>query len=286
MLTSRRIQWTFVCLFMSRLTRLSLRLGYHAKIFHQTQQIERQAHLAVGSFRLFNTGEPNAVAKEPKKKGKPAEQVAPTKTLEELRQVRIDKIEALKQQGMNPFAYTFTNTHTTEQLQIQHANLANGTEDESAQVSLAGRVMVKRVFGKLAFYELQDATGTIQLYIDKKRLEDRFDLLRDLVDAGDIIGVEGIIKRTDKGELSIYVTSWTMLTKSLLPLPDKFKGLVDVNKRYRQRHLDMIASPVVRQVLRTRAKIISTIRNHLDDNGFVEIETPILQSQPGGAEAR
>lgn len=271
---------------MSRLTRLSFRLGYHAKGFHQTQQIERQAHLSLGSFRLFNTETPNAAEKVPKKKGKSAEMVAPTKTLEELRQVRIDKVEALKQQGINPFAYTFTSTHTTEQLQIIHAHLSNGTEDENAKVSLAGRVMIKRVFGKLAFYEMQDATGTIQLYIDKKRLEGQFDLLRDLVDAGDIIGVEGTIKRTDKGELSIYVTSWTMLTKSLLPLPDKFKGLVDVNKRYRQRHLDMIASPAVRQVFRTRAKIISTIRNHLDENGFVEIETPILQTQPGGAEAR
>lgn len=146
--------------------------------------------------------------------------------------------------------------------------------------------MVKRTFGKLAFFQLQDDTGFIQLYIDKGRLLDVFDDIRDVVDAGDIIGVTGTMKRTDKGELSVYVSSWSMLTKSLQPLPDKFHGLTDVNKRYRQRHLDMIVNPEVRQVFRDRAFIISAIRSMLDKDSFIEIETPILNSQPGGADAK
>lgn len=145
---------------------------------------------------------------------------------------------------------------------------------------------MRRIFGKLAFFELQDDTGTIQLYIEKGRLEDEFKNIKDWTDSGDIIGATGSVKRTEKGELSVYVNDWTMLTKSLLPLPDKWSGLTDVNKRYRQRHLDMISNENVRKTFRSRALIISTIRKLLDDVGYIEIETPILNNQPGGAEAK
>jgi lysyl-tRNA synthetase class 2 len=133
---------------------------------------------------------------------------------------------------------------------------------------------------------LQDDTGSVQLYIEKGRMGDDFSSIKDWTDAGDIIGVKGSVKRTEKGELSVYVKEWTMLTKSLQPLPEKWAGLTDVNKRYRMRHLDMISNADVRKTFRSRASIISRIRQILDGKSFVEIETPILNSQPGGAEAK
>lgn len=142
------------------------------------------------------------------------------------------------------------------------------------------------MFGKLAFFELQDDSGSIQLYLESGRLGDEFKTIKEWTDAGDIIGVTGTIKRTDKGELSVYVSEWSMLTKSLQPLPDKWAGLTDVNKRYRQRHLDLISNAEVRKTFRSRAFIISSIRSILDKKGYIEIETPILESQPGGAEAK
>ena len=229
------------------------------------------------------TGVPTPVKKGGKKAAKPEE---PTLTLEEIRQVRIDKLQTMQSKGMNPFAYQYHTTHSTHELQELFQGLENGKEDEHAHVSIAGRIMIRRVFGKLAFFTLQDASGTIQLYLDKGRLQEKFDDLRDLIDAGDIIGVEGSVKRTDKGELSVYVKDWKILTKSLQPLPDKYHGLTDINKRYRQRHLDMIVNPEVRQTFRARAFIISSIRKMLDSIGYLEIETPILNSQPGGAEAK
>lgn len=162
-----------------------------------------------------------------------------------------------------------------------YVNLKDGEEDASVNVSIAGRIMARRVFGKLAFFSLQDDSGTIQIYAEKGRLGDSFDLIKEWTDAGDIIGVSGTMKRTEKGELSVYASSWSMLTKSLLPLPDKYHGLTDVNKRYRQRHLDMIVNPEVRARFRSRAFITSAIRRMLDADGFLEIETPILNSQPG-----
>eukprot|EP01039_Chlorochromonas_danica_P008711 gene8713-9597_t len=227
-----------------------------------------------------------AMSTQPAKGGKKKATEEPKQTIEEIRQVRVGKVDALRSQGMTPFAYTYPVTHQTRALQKQYLHLENGVEDSNAVVSIAGRIMIRRVFGKLAFFELQDESGTIQLYLEKSRLGDAFDSIKEMTDAGDIIGVEGTMKRTEKGELSVYVTRWSMLTKSLHPLPDKFHGLTDVNKRYRQRHLDMIVHPEVRQTLRQRALIISRLRQLLDSEGFLEIETPILHVQPGGAEAK
>ena len=168
--------------------------------------------------------------------------------------------------------------------------------------------MARRVVGKLAFMKLQDSSGDIQLYIDKKKLQhqDRggatsggggggggggdglsaFAMMKANVDIGDIVGAEGGIRRTNKGELSVDVDKLTMLTKSILPLPDKFHGLTDIEKRYRQRYLDMIVNDETQQRLRARAKIISAIRNELEAQGYLEMETPVLQSVSGGADAR
>ena len=198
-----------------------------------------------------------------------------TAILEDIRQARINKIGIIRKNGGNPFAYTYSQAHKSLDLFEQYKDLPNGEENVDANVSLAGRVMVKRVFGKLAFFQLQDDTGTIQLYIEKGRLNEEFDVIKDLTDAGDIIGVTGTMKRTDKGELSVYVNSWTMLTKSILPLPDKYHGLQDVDKRYRQRHLDMIVNPQVRETFRARARITQAIRNTLDNKGFLEVRTTL-----------
>jgi lysyl-tRNA synthetase, class II len=213
-------------------------------------------------------------------------------TLEEIRATRLEKVAQLKQLGLNPYAYQWESSHTAADLQGKYIDLASGEELE-IEVSIAGRIMARRVMGKLAFFNLQDETGTIQLYLEKKRinefmphLENAFNPLTKLTDTGDFLGVKGTIKRTEKGELSIYVKEYAILTKSLLPLPDKWHGLTDTEKRYRQRYVDLIVNPDVRKTFRDRAKITASIRRYLDEQGFIEIETPVLQSEPGGAEAR
>jgi lysyl-tRNA synthetase, class II len=212
---------------------------------------------------------------------------------EEIRAARLEKVAQLNQLGINPYAYRWEITHQTSELQEKYADLADGGEVD-VEVSVAGRVTVRRVMGKLAFFTLQDESGKIQLYLEKNRIQecmaevdaDAFKHLDKLVDAGDIIGVKGTIKRTNKGELSVYVKQYAILTKSLLPLPDKWHGLTDISKRYRQRYVDLIVNPEVRQTFRRRAQITSGIRRYLDERGFLEIETPVLQSEAGGADAR
>jgi lysyl-tRNA synthetase class 2 len=235
-------------------------------------------------------------------------------SMSEFRIERLKKIELMKASSpsIEPFAYSYSPTHTTAQIVASYTTsdlidaadtaantknfLAPGEEDLSSNVCVAGRVMTRRIFGKLAFFTLQDESGTIQLQFNKNKLgsdsddsnndKNTFAQLKDFVDSGDIIGVTGSIRRTDKNELTILASSWSMLTKSLLPLPDKFKGYVDREKRYRNRHVDLIVNPSVRSVLRTRARITSNIRRFLDEQDFLEIETPVLQSVPGGADAK
>lgn len=215
-----------------------------------------------------------------------------TSTLEEIRATRLEKVHQLKELGMNPYAYHWESTHNAAELQEKFADLPAGEEVE-LDVAIAGRIMARRVFGKLAFFSLQDETGTIQLYLDKQKITagmadvpNAFNHLKQLTDIGDIIGVKGTIKRTEKGELSVYVNEYTLLTKSLLPLPDKWHGLTDTEKRYRQRYVDLIVNPDVRETFRRRARITAAIRRYLEEQGFLEIETPVLQSEAGGAEAR
>ncbi|KAI7982693.1 hypothetical protein LOK49_LG15G02648 [Camellia lanceoleosa] len=206
-----------------------------------------------------------------------------------VRAIRLKKVEELRIRGFEPYAYKWERTHTTNQLQDIYRHLSSGEESncESDFVSVAGRIVARRAFGKLAFLTLRDDSGTIQLYCEKERLEhDQFEQLKTLVDVGDILGASGSIKRTEKGELSVNLNSFSILSKSLLPLPDKYHGLTDVDKRYRQRYVDMIANPEVADIFRKRAKIVSEIRKAVESLGFVEIETPVLQGAAGGAEAR
>ncbi|WJX91627.1 Lysine--tRNA ligase, chloroplastic/mitochondrial [Trifolium repens] len=212
-----------------------------------------------------------------------------TSDREAIRAIRLKKVEELRSKGLNPYAYEWNKTHSASQLQDIYRDLGNGeeTNSENDHVSIAGRIVARRAFGKLAFLTLRDDSGTIQLYCEKERLiDDQFEQLKAHVDIGDILGARGTIKRTEKGELSVCVLSFAILTKSLLPLPDKYHGLTDIDKRYRQRYVDMIANPEVADVFRRRAKVVSEIRRTMDSLGFVEVETPVLQGAAGGAEAR
>jgi lysyl-tRNA synthetase class 2 len=211
----------------------------------------------------------------------------------EIRATRIEKANQLRALGLNPYTYRWEVSHHAAELQETYGDLAHG-ETVETEVAIAGRILNRRVFGKLAFFTLQDETGTIQLYLDKKTIQagmaevdpQAFEHLKQLTDIGDILGVKGTIKRTEKGELSVNVTHYQVLTKALLPLPDKWHGLTDIAKRYRQRYVDLIVNPEVRQTFRRRALITAAIRRYLDQQGFIEIETPVLQSEAGGADAR
>merc|ERR1719383_1639174 len=216
--------------------------------------------------------------------------------LEDIRAVRLGKVDEIRSEGGEPFAYRFDRTHTVADLREIFSGVANGEQVAVAdvipgcsEIRVAGRLLNKRKMGKLSFMRFEDVSGPMQLYIDKGQLEreDMFNGLLKTLDVGDIIGAVGAhVKRTEKGELSVVPSRVEVLTKSLLPLPEKFHGLTDLEKRFRQRYLDMIATPGVRDTLRSRAKIISTIRRVLDAKGFIEVETPVLQSSAGGAEAR
>ncbi|HEY9597297.1 MAG TPA: amino acid--tRNA ligase-related protein, partial [Cyanophyceae cyanobacterium] len=212
--------------------------------------------------------------------------------LEQIRAARLEKAQELKSLGMNPYAYHWESTHQAAELQEKYADLPN-EEEANVEVAIAGRIMARRFSGQLAFFDLQDETGKIQLYLEKKKITaemadvpDAFNQLKKLTDMGDILGVKGTIRRTKKGELSVNVSRYTILTKSLLPLPDKWHGLTDTEKRYRQRYVDLIVNPTVRETFRRRAKITAAIRRYLEEQDFIEIETPVLQAEAGGADAR
>jgi len=212
--------------------------------------------------------------------------------LSEFREARLSKAKILISRGFAPYSENFKVTHSTKFLNEKFSYLKNG-EEFDLDISIAGRVLARRVMGKIAFFSISDQEGSIQLYLEKLIIDSDdqnkklcFEDLKELVDIGDWIGVHGIIKKTNKGELSIKVTRWQMLSKSLQPLPDKWHGLTDIEKRYRQRYLDLIVNPRSKDVFKTRAFCISLIRRWLDEKNFLEIETPILQSEAGGAEAR
>jgi lysyl-tRNA synthetase class 2 len=194
---------------------------------------------------------------------------------------RRKKLERLRAAGIEPYSRGFKPTHSTAE-----ARALIGDRERTEPVALAGRLMVKRLMGGSAFADLQDQAGRIQLFASRDILgESHFDLFADL-DAGDLIGVNGPIFRTRRGEVTVEIHSFQLLTKSLRPLPEKWHGLKDVEIRYRQRYVDLIANTEVREVFRARTKIIASLRALLDGRGFLEVETPVLQEVPGGGHAR
>jgi lysyl-tRNA synthetase class 2 len=198
---------------------------------------------------------------------------------------RRHKLERLREAGIEPFPHQFEGRVEIGAVREAHDGLADGDETADSY-SVAGRVAARRGQGKAAFIDVVDATGKIQIHARRDVLEaEAFDALID-VDLGDIVGVEGTAFKTRRGELSLRATRWTLLAKSLRPPPDKFHGLKDQELRYRHRELDLIANPETRDVFRKRGTTITAIREYLDAEGFVEVETPVLQPLYGGALAR
>ncbi|MGG1550390.1 MULTISPECIES: lysine--tRNA ligase [Paenibacillus] len=207
--------------------------------------------------------------------------------LNELLVIRRNKLDELQSLGVDPFGSKFVRTHTAKDILDAYQDKTKEELDETeVEVSLAGRIMQKRSMGKASFAHLQDITGKIQIYVRQDALDANKYQAFDLLDLGDIVGVTGVVFKTKTGETSIKVQSLEVLTKSLLPLPDKFHGLSDVELRYRQRYVDLIMSQDVRETFILRSKIIQSMRRYLDALGFLEVETPTLHSVAGGASAR
>ncbi len=204
-------------------------------------------------------------------------------SIQSVREGRIQKLTDLIDMGVNPYPYTFDKTANAQTLQKKYENLEAGVETQDIY-SVAGRVMAIRNSGM--FIDLMDTTGKIQIFSHKQNLsEEKMNVLK-LIDVGDIVGFKGTIRRTPRGELSIKTTDFKLLSKSLLPLPEKFHGLSDVEIRYRQRYLDMIVNSQVRETFKKRSLIIQKIREFLTRDGFLEVETPTLQTTASGANAR
>ncbi len=193
------------------------------------------------------------------------------------------KLKALRDAGIDPFPHNYPRTHCAGELQAKYAQLENGSETQD-KVRVAGRVMAIRNNG--LFIDLMDATDKIQVFCHKETMAPEELKKLDYIDLGDIIGGEGTIRRTPRGELSVRASQVTMLAKSLEVMPEKYHGLADIEQRYRQRYLDLIVNEKSRAVLRTRSKIISSMRRKLDSMGALEVETPMLHSIMGGATAK
>ena len=195
------------------------------------------------------------------------------------------KLDELRSLGIEPYPYSYDAKDKAERIHEKHKKL-DKEEKTDDNVSVAGRIVSMRNMGKVAFANLQDGTGTIQLYLREDNLDkEQFKLLK-LFDLGDFIGAKGIVFRTKMGEITVEVHNFTLLTKSLRPLPEKYHGLKDTELRYRQRYLDLITNPESRAVFLARSKIISAIREFMDQQGFMEVETPTLQAVYGGANAK
>ena len=216
------------------------------------------------------------------KNGK-APQMEEEQDLSEILRVRRDKLKNLQDQGKNPYEYTSFDAKQHAQEIVEHFE----EEYEGKQVSVAGRIMSWRDMGKAAFMDLRDSTGRIQLYVKIDMLgEEAYRSLTASLDIGDIVGVTGEAFRTRRGEISVKADSMVILSKALLPLPEKYHGLKDTDARYRQRYVDLIVNPEVKDVFVKRSKIITAIREYLDGKSFLEVETPVLHTQAGGAAAR
>ncbi|MBW8351523.1 lysine--tRNA ligase [Bacillus sp. IITD106] len=201
--------------------------------------------------------------------------------------VRRDKMTSLRESGIDPFGKRFERTHDTQEIKELYDQLSKEELDEkSVSVTIAGRIMTKRGKGKAGFAHIQDLPGQIQIYVRQDAVgEEQYNLFN-TVDLGDIVGVTGTVFKTKVGELSIKAKEFTLLSKSLRPLPEKFHGLKDVEQRYRQRYLDLITNQDSKETFISRSLIIQSMRRYLDKKGFLEVETPMLHAIAGGAAAR
>ena len=214
-------------------------------------------------------------------KNQAAENEAPEQSVNELRQIRVDKLTALQEAGKDPFQVTLAQQdyHSTEIVE-------KFDELENQDVAICGRIMTKRPMGKASFMNIHDREGKMQVYVRRDDIgeEEYADFKK--YDIGDIVEVKGFVFKTKTGEISVHAKSVKLLTKSLLPLPEKYHGLTNTETRYRQRYLDLIMNPDVKDTFIKRSLIIREIRRYLDSQGFIEVETPMLVSNAGGAAAR
>ncbi len=202
-------------------------------------------------------------------------------SLESITQQRLDKLERLHKQGINPYPHHYHRSHT-----IAEAQALFNQKEPKEKLDLAGRIVANRPMGKATFMDIRDGSGKLQIYFRRDELgEEKYQLLQDF-DIGDFIGVSGGLFTTHSGELTLRASDFMMLAKSLQPLPEKWHGLVDVEKRYRQRYLDLIANQEVKDIFLVRSRLIAAMRRFLDSRGFVEVETPVLLPIASGAAAR
>ncbi len=195
------------------------------------------------------------------------------------------EIEELKREGIDPFGHSFNRTYKIKDLIEENKDLEVG-ECGKEKASVAGRLMALRTHGKAIFANIEDVSGRIQIYIKSNKVgEDAFKLFSK-IGVGDILGVSGLIFRTRTGEVTVFIEEFSLLCKSVRSLPEKWHGLKDVEVRYRKRYLDLIVNPSVREIFIKRSKVVQSIRNFLDNRGFLEVQTPIMQPIPGGATAR
>jgi len=211
-------------------------------------------------------------------------------TMEDINDLVLQRIKTLKELrslGINPYRNTYSVSDSSQDITDKYGKLtAEELAAKKHNCSIAGRVVALRSFGKAAFSHIQDHAGRIQIYVKKEIVgEDSYSLFKK-IDIGDFIGIEGILFRTKTGELTVEVEKLSLLSKSLRPLPEKWHGLSDIEIRYRQRYVDLIVNPEVKNVFILRSKIIKAIREFLDNHGFLEVETPMMQPIPGGATAR
>ena len=201
--------------------------------------------------------------------------------LNEVLKIRREKLAVLQESGANPFEITsYERTDMAGDIKENYADF------EGKVVSIAGRLMSKRVMGKMSFADLADRSGRIQLCVKRDELGDDEYKVYKKYDIGDIVGVTGEVFTTQKGEISVRASKIVLLSKSLRPLPEKYHGLTNTDLRYRQRYVDLIMNPDVKRTFELRSRIIRAIRNYLDSRGYMEVETPILNTIPGGAAAR
>jgi len=206
--------------------------------------------------------------------------------LERITKQRQQKLERIRALGVNPYPASYHRSHTTQQaIALVQQQEASG-QKEASDVSLAGRVRANRAMGKISFVDIHDSSGKIQLYFNRESLDQASLKLFKEIDIGDIIGARGRLFRTKTGEPTLEVANFTLLAKSLQPLPEKWHGLSDIDKRFRQRYLDLISNTEVREIFQIRSQVISAVRHFLNQRGFIEVETPVLQPSAGGALAQ
>lgn len=247
----------------------------------QKELAQRQKALEDAQAALESTKQ--AIKENAKKLVKAVEEVR----LTDQQEVRIAKMNALREQGIDPFGKAFKRTSNTQLIKDEYSEKsAEELESLHAEVSIAGRIMQKRRMGKLGFIHLLDREGKIQVVINKRIIGDEIYELFKASDLGDIIGIKGIVIKTQTGELSVEAHEYTHLSKALRPLPDKFHGLQDKEERYRRRYVDLIMNDESRKIAILRPRIVSAIRRYMDSQGYLEVETPILQPILGGANAR